>query len=198
MIEYRTNAHRIMLPDENNEYVPFIFLQRPFSDSVYAFRYYPSETPDTLLIADTLMIGWNPVCAFIVSIQKGVGVINGSYYNSMYVGFSSDGYDTLLNAVTSVEQKNSAGLPQTVVLSQNYPNPFNPVTVIPFTLSVRSRVSFRIYNILGCVVDTIDSGLLEAGFHSITWNASRLSSGVYFCLLNNNYETKSLKLVLIK
>ena len=200
LIEYRTGAHRILLIDDNNEYTPYIFLQSPFSDNVHAFRYYPSETPYTLIIADTLLSHDGDLAGTVtVLMQKGIGVINGSYYKAIYVGSTSGGYDTLLNAVTSVQQNNSDEFPQKFVLSQNYPNPFNPVTSIQFTLPSHSKILFQFYNILGCLVDIIDCGLLDAGYHSIIWNASHLPSGVYFCVIQNNKcKINPIKLVLLK
>lgn len=65
-------------------------------------------------------------------------------------------------------------------LSQNYPNPFNPSTNINFGLSVDSKVSLKVFNVLGQEVANLVNGNLAAGSHNITFNASELNSGVYF------------------
>lgn len=70
-------------------------------------------------------------------------------------------------------------LPTAFGLDQNYPNPFNPATVISYQLSVSSRVSLRVYDILGREVATLVSGEQPAGVYKAEWNAS-VASGVYF------------------
>ncbi len=70
-------------------------------------------------------------------------------------------------------------VPSTLTLSQNYPNPFNPATVISYQLSVFSRVSLRIYDILGREVATLVNGEQPPGVYKVEWKAA-ISSGVYF------------------
>ncbi|MBU1920240.1 T9SS type A sorting domain-containing protein, partial [bacterium] len=93
-------------------------------------------------------------------------------------------------------------MPLEFSLGQNYPNPFNPETVIPFTLAERSLVTLNIYDILGREVVRLASGVHDAGFHSVNWNASNLSSGIYFYTLEAESGTNSFrntrKLVLMK
>ena len=70
-------------------------------------------------------------------------------------------------------------LPVKFKLSQNYPNPFNPTTTINFALPVKSNVTLSVYNSLGQKVTDLVNRELTAGNHSVNFNASRLSSGVY-------------------
>lgn len=65
-------------------------------------------------------------------------------------------------------------------LSQNYPNPFNPTTTIQFSLPMNSRVELKIFNVLGQEVRTLLNREMESGYHEINFDASELSSGVYF------------------
>ncbi|MCK5457088.1 MAG: T9SS type A sorting domain-containing protein, partial [Melioribacteraceae bacterium] len=58
-------------------------------------------------------------------------------------------------------------------------NPFNPSTKINYALPTESKVKIQIFNVLGEVVTTIVDQVIVAGSHSIEWNASNLSSGVY-------------------
>jgi hypothetical protein len=65
-------------------------------------------------------------------------------------------------------------------LSQNYPNPFNPSTKISFSLAANSKVSLKIFNVLGQEVSTLLNGNLSAGNHEINFNANGFNAGVYF------------------
>ncbi|MBP9120448.1 MAG: T9SS type A sorting domain-containing protein [Ignavibacterium sp.] len=65
-------------------------------------------------------------------------------------------------------------------LGQNYPNPFNPSTTINFSLAVDSKVSLKIFDVLGQEVATLVNGQLAAGSQKVSFNASSLNSGVYF------------------
>ncbi len=65
-------------------------------------------------------------------------------------------------------------------LIQNYPNPFNPATMISFNLTVDSKVSLKIFNLLGQEIVTLLNQDLTAGLHEVNFNAVGLNSGVYF------------------
>ncbi|MCE1190433.1 MAG: YCF48-related protein [Ignavibacteria bacterium] len=88
--------------------------------------------------------------------------------------------------------------PKSFELNQNYPNPFNPTTTINFAVPVKSQVTLSIYNQLGQKVATLVNGEMEAGFRSVTWNASNMASGVYFYELRAGNFTSVKKLVLMK
>ncbi len=70
--------------------------------------------------------------------------------------------------------------PKEFALNQNYPNPFNPSTKITFSLAVDSKVSLKVFNILGQEVTTLVNEQLTAGNQEVNFNASSLNSGVYF------------------
>ncbi len=69
--------------------------------------------------------------------------------------------------------------PAAFELAQNYPNPFNPSTAINFSLAVDSKVSLKVFNILGQEVTTLLSKIMNAGSHKVNFDASSLNSGVY-------------------
>ncbi|MEJ2616599.1 MAG: T9SS type A sorting domain-containing protein [Ignavibacteriaceae bacterium] len=83
-------------------------------------------------------------------------------------------------------------------LYQNYPNPFNPSTTIKYDLSKQSRVKLEIYDILGRRVATLVDETKKAGRYQIVWNASRLTSGVYFERLQAGDYSAVKKLLLLK
>ena len=72
------------------------------------------------------------------------------------------------------------GVPQKFELSQNYPNPFNPATKIDFSLPLDSRVNIVLYDITGREVKTLVNDSRKAGYYTVQFNASDLSSGTYF------------------
>ena len=89
-------------------------------------------------------------------------------------------------------------LPETFSLSAAYPNPFNPVTNIRFSLPIDSEVSLSIYNLQGREVSTLINGNMDAGYHSVVWNAGSVSSGMYFVKIHAGTFIKTQKLMLVK
>ncbi len=91
------------------------------------------------------------------------------------------------------------GVPRLFTLNQNYPNPFNPRTTIEFTLAEDNKVTLRIIDILGREVITLVNDEMKAGvLHQIPFDASQLSSGVYFSLLESGGKKLVKKLMLMK
>ena len=89
-------------------------------------------------------------------------------------------------------------IPPEFSLSAAYPNPFNPTPTISFGLAVDSEVSIQIYNLQGRVVETLASQFMQAGYHSVTWNANNYSSGVYFVKMATGDYVNTQKLLLVK
>ena len=89
-------------------------------------------------------------------------------------------------------------IPGEFALLQNYPNPFNPTTTISYNLPVNSHVLIRIYNILGSEVATLINKEQNAGRYSFNFNASNISSGVYFYSLKAGDFFANKKMILLK
>jgi enterochelin esterase family protein len=83
-------------------------------------------------------------------------------------------------------------------LFQNYPNPFNPSTTISWYLPKSDLVTLKIYDVLGNEITTLLNEQQEAGLHKINFNASRLSSGMYFYFLQSGNQIFTNKMILIK
>jgi hypothetical protein len=104
-----------------------------------------------------------------------------------------------------IERGEVIALPKEYALIQAYPNPFNPTTTIKYHLPLDSRVTLEVYNLVGQVVATLAHEVQSAGYKSLKWNASSLSSGVYLYRLDavsvtnpDRSFSQGMKLVLIR
>lgn len=103
----------------------------------------------------------------------------------------------IIKTLTGIIQK-SSDIPTGFRLEQNFPNPFNPSTTISFSLPLKSRVTLKVFDVLGREVTTLVKDELPAGNHAQRWNATHVSSGVYFYRLQAGSFTETKKLVLLK
>jgi hypothetical protein len=113
-----------------------------------------------------------------------------------------EGPDIILNNVfgdfiTSVERLDDL-TPSQFELEQNYPNPFNPSTKIRFTIPEAGLVTLKIYNLLGEEVATLLNEEQTTGVYEVTFDAARLSSGVYFYTMTSGNFVASKKMILLK
>jgi len=94
------------------------------------------------------------------------------------------------------------GVPKEFNLSQNYPNPFNPSTKVDYSLPFDSKVDIRIFDMTGREVMVLENATQTAGYHTLLFNASALSSGTYFYRIiangGNQQFVKTLKMTLVK
>ena len=107
------------------------------------------------------------------------------------------GDTTHVDATTSVSN-NSTNVVSTYELRQNYPNPFNPETTIEFAIAKPGNVEIAVYNLLGQNVLTLVNQKMNAGQHQVQFDASALSSGVYFYAIKSNEFFKTRKMILLK
>ena len=89
-------------------------------------------------------------------------------------------------------------VPNEYNMLQNYPNPFNPSTTIKFSLPKATQLKINLYNMLGELVETIADGAYEAGYYTVSFNASNLPSGVYIYRIESNDYVKTMKMMLLK
>jgi hypothetical protein len=134
----------------------------------------------------------------------GTGVLG--WYNRADPNYGSgkqpDYYNLLITAdiavpVTDVERITSA-LPTSFMLKQNYPNPFNPTTKITYTIPTASKVTLKIFNLLGQLVATLVDEQQEANTYVKEFDASHLASGTYFYQINAGNFNSTKKMILMK
>ncbi len=101
------------------------------------------------------------------------------------------------NWITGITQ-NGNTVPVEYALSQNYPNPFNPTTKINFALPKSGLVTMKVYDILGKEVATLVNEVKNAGSYSVDFNASNLTSGMYFYKVSVNGFSDVKKMLLLK
>ncbi|HDQ45481.1 MAG TPA: T9SS type A sorting domain-containing protein [bacterium] len=119
--------------------------------------------------------------------------------DSLHVMLDGNSITTFVSSgdvILSVER--AATGPASYQLSQNHPNPFNASTRIQFETPERTFVSLKVYNILGHEVDELAGKEFSAGTHSVTFDASHLSSGIYFYAFKTKDYTQTQKMFLIR
>ncbi|MBN2788902.1 MAG: T9SS type A sorting domain-containing protein, partial [Candidatus Delongbacteria bacterium] len=89
-------------------------------------------------------------------------------------------------------------MPLETKLEQNYPNPFNPTTAINFSLATAGNVQMNVYNFSGQLVNSLVDGQMSAGYHTVNFDASNLSAGVYYYTLEADNKVMTNKMVLVK
>ncbi len=99
---------------------------------------------------------------------------------------------------SDIIEVNTSNIPSEFSLSQNYPNPFNPSTTISFNLPNNAFVTLKIYDILGREITTLVNEELNAGHHTKVFNATNLSSGVYFYKLQAGKFSETKKMMLVR
>jgi hypothetical protein len=124
--------------------------------------------------------------------QPMIGVASNSSNNN-FAGF----WSLPIELITSIEQI-SKSIPKEFRLEQNYPNPFNPSTAIEFALPKVSKVTLKIYDILGREVTTLLDEEMQPGEYKVVFEANELASGVYFYRLQTQDFVRVKKLMLLK
>jgi hypothetical protein len=145
-------------------------------EGIYGYRAYGGFYPH--LIADSAEFG------FTVTSPIGGGAHGWNLY-----GWLGEGDENLSGA---------GNVPGQFGLKGNYPNPFNATTKIEFALPVSSDVRLDVYNLRGQLVETLVDRNMEPGEHSITWDASSYSSGVYFYKLTAGGDVSTGRMTLLK
>lgn len=108
------------------------------------------------------------------------------------------GEGTICGGVNSIDSGSEKDNPKVFALDQNYPNPFNPGTSIQYAIGGRQFVSLKVYDVLGNEVESLVNEEKPAGNYEVDFNATQLSSGIYFYRLQAGDYNASRKMILIK
>jgi len=108
-------------------------------------------------------------------------------------------FDTqaMTSVVTRIHAKGN-GVPKEFALRQNYPNPFNPITKIWYELPNHTKVSLKVYDLLGREVAVLVDEEKQAGRYEVDWEPREISSGVYFYRLQASEFVQTRRLILLK
>jgi hypothetical protein len=139
---------------------------------------------------------------YLYILSPGLQPDNATYNCKVDSSFSRNIIIQSLTEVNDEKDVKTTQLPTEFSLSQNYPNPFNPSTVIEFALPQSANVSLTIYNSIGEKVAELLKGNMNSGKHSVTFDASNLSSGIYFYRISAIGEKSNFikveKMILLK
>ncbi len=105
---------------------------------------------------------------------------------------------SIANGQITTIQVSSEAMPTRYMLAQSYPNPFNPTTIISYELPVNGHATLKVFDVLGGEVITLVNEEKAAGRYSATFNAARLSSGIYFYELKSQNFKAVKKMLLVK
>jgi D-alanyl-D-alanine carboxypeptidase len=140
-------------------------------------------------------IGYMSWIAFFPSSGASVAVLLNEWNSTSHLD------QTLLalsQFLPTTDVENIASAPREYVLLQNYPNPMNPSTTISYALPRRSNVILTVFNTLGQQVAMLVNGEMEAGNHDVTFDATRLASGMYLYRLQAGEFVGTKKLILLR
>jgi len=145
-----------------------------------------TEEVDGLKEGETFKLKlWDPINETEVDISP-VKILHGSG-----LVYETDGF-------TVFEANTQPTIPDQYYLIQNYPNPFNSSTAISYGLPEKSDMSIQIFDISGRLVKTLVNGKVEAGYHTMIWDASTVSTGVYLVKMELEAFRSVRKVVLVR
>ena len=169
--------------------------------NVTSFRRTFLGTPISSANYDSLLIGWSQL-----QLQPDLSLNIGAQYSKdaesarqkIIDDFGWTINDGGLAEPTSIEDELGGDLPTEIALKPNYPNPFNPSTTISYDLPASGHVQLTVYDMLGRQVAQLVNMRQNAGTYTISFDASRLSSGIYLYRLNAGTKVLTRKMTLIK
>jgi photosystem II stability/assembly factor-like uncharacterized protein len=173
--------------------LPNLRLQSTFS---YGKNIFVSVYYQGVYLSTDCGLSWTPVNQGLKSSDIGNLIV---HQNQLFAIVAGKGvWKRPLSDMITLVNKSTESIPSENKLFQNYPNPFNPTTIIRYQLTRNSLVTLKVYDIMGREVIILLKEQENAGAHFVTFNASNLSSGVYFYRLETDSYSEIKKFVLLK
>ena len=195
----------------DSRYPEYIWITHQYDNMIY------------LVDTGNEVVGWLPVEPVSGSVGSGEtfpvtvhfdshGLTPNSTYTASIL-IHNNSSDSLVNipvtmhiSTVGIEDEETTSIPKVFALNQNYPNPFstpggkdrNPQTTISYSLPKSCKVSLKIYNIKGQLVETLVDDVQLPGYHSVVWNVEDASSGIYFYRITAGDFTDTKKCVILK
>lgn len=161
-----------------------------------SFRLHRIDSAETVVFVDYVDFkAWNGEAEALFTVYAGA---TGAEGESIISILSSAGLGGDEPAFEQFQQFEVEELPQEFALGKNYPNPFNPSTNIEYALPQEVAVSLKVYDALGREVATLVNSIQPAGKYTVRFDASRLSSGVYFYRMQSGSYVNVQKMLLVK
>lgn len=173
---------------------------------VWQFR----NTPDQFSLAmgyvqrlsnGNTLIGWGDSKPAVTEVQSNGKKVFEMSLPDQVVSYRAYRYEWNVGGTPSgvLAKNNSVIAPDAMILNNNYPNPFNPSTTISFMLGSTSHATLKVYNVLGQEVGTLLDGVVKGGeTQTVSFDASRLASGIYYCSLASATKVQMKKMILLK
>lgn len=154
-------------------------------------------------VAGVITIGTNAHFEGIILSKTAINFHTGASLNGRAFAQSAITLDQ--NTITEPDSSHATSIDETgnsqpgqFTLSQNYPNPFNPTTVISYQIPTNTNIRLEVFNILGQSVALLVNEQKVAGLHTVNFDATALSSGIYIYRINSIDFSQTRKMLLIK
>lgn len=200
---YATDTELTLVTGSDND-TDYLTYSRPQVDHITIAVLVADETREVVFGVEAgtaLYNAQNTIDGSLVSTSRAAGVGVNAFSNNHLTDDAFNlikaGLDWILADPTSVEKLDPT-VPESYGLAQNFPNPFNPTTQITFEIAKPGYTTLKVYNNLGQEVTTLLQGQYRAGTYSVTFDASRLTSGVYFYQIRSGEFTEVKKMMLMK
>ena len=197
LIERHEGQHQLYRNEDAGSIHLDVFpFTRDFTDTTLIYRYRRVGVGDTVAFRSAPY----PETRSVFTFQQGVGLFRFRYNSGTIDVFDTVHHYLLNSVIVSADGGSTAFQPNGFCLFQNYPNPFNPTTTIQYVIPVGTygRTSLRVFDLLGREVVTLVNETKQPGEHTVHFNASALSSGVYFYWLEAGRYVDVKKLIVLQ
>jgi hypothetical protein len=173
-----------------------LMLRQVVAITAYGINIYAATSDSGVFRSTDNGATWTNINSGLKDLGTGSITISNSY---MYATTPSGVWKRPLSEISAVDDNLSGiRIPAECNLSQNYPNPFNPSTIISYQIPTTRFVTLKVYDILGREVKTLVNEQKNAGSYKVSFDGSKLASGVYIYQLCAGGFIKTRKLLLIK